>query len=124
MVVFLNSSNEIDNYPDVDRRLRYRYIYGSDEFKSTLLRFMIKANIAKFEQNKDLMDILLSTGSKLIMHISGDTEMYGMMCVNREELNEPFNWFKYPNYLGKALMYIRGMNVKPTIYKNCISSNK
>ena len=66
-----------------------------------------KGNLAKFEQNKQLKQFLLSTGNKILVEASPFDTIWGIgLSEQAEEAGDPNKW-RGTNYLGFALMWVR-----------------
>jgi ribA/ribD-fused uncharacterized protein len=71
--------------------------------------YMIDVCYAKFKQNKDLGEILLSTGNKTIVEGSPYDKIWGVgLHWASEEILDEANW-EGLNWLGDALMEVRRM---------------
>jgi len=83
--------------------------FNADQWMTQGYHVMIDVNLAKFEQNPCLKEILLSTGNKTIVEASPYDSLWGigMMWDNEDCLDES-KW-KGLNLLGKALMDVRKM---------------
>jgi ribA/ribD-fused uncharacterized protein len=66
-----------------------------------------EGNLAKFSQNEELKDKLLSTGNKLIVECSPYDSIWGNGLNITESLVIPQNLWKGTNRLGKAIMKVR-----------------
>ncbi len=65
------------------------------------------SNYAKFLQNKELLDFLLSTGNKILVEASPYDTIWGVgMEEANPQINNPFLW-KGQNLLGFALIEVR-----------------
>lgn len=70
---------------------------------------VFEGNYAKFTQNEDLKDFLLSTGDKVLVEASPYDKIWGIgMRESAEGINNPNNW-KGTNLLGFAIMQVRDM---------------
>lgn len=68
---------------------------------------ILNGNYAKFLQNKELLDFLLSTGNKILVEASPYDTIWGVgMEEANPQINNPFLW-KGQNLLGFALMEVR-----------------
>ena len=66
-----------------------------------------KGNLAKFGQNEELKDFLLSTGDKIIVEASPYDKIWGIGLKDTTPgIENPANW-KGENLLGFALMEVR-----------------
>ena len=70
-------------------------------------KFVLNANLAKFSQNRDLKEFILSTGCKILVEASPYDKIWGIgMSVNDENVTNPSLW-QGQNLLGIALMEVR-----------------
>ena len=67
---------------------------------------VVKGNMAKFLQNKNLGDFLLGTGEKILVEASPYDRIWGIGMRDSQEAYNPNNW-KGTNELGFALMEVR-----------------
>ena len=68
---------------------------------------VVKGNMAKFSQNKDLKLILLSTGNAILVEASPIDKIWGVgMAITHPNIKDPTKW-QGTNLLGKALMEVR-----------------
>lgn len=67
---------------------------------------VVKGNVAKFLQNKNLGDFLLGTGEKILVEASPYDRIWGIGMRDSKEAYDPNNW-KGTNELGFALMEVR-----------------
>lgn len=84
-------------------------------WKGNRMSVVIEGNLAKFSQNKELMDFLLSTGDKILVEASPKDTIWGIgLDESSSDAINPRNW-KGDNLLGFALMEVRDIlrgNVK------------
>lgn len=86
-----------------------RAVSGFNESTWIKNRFniVVQANIAKFEQNKELQDFLLNTGSRVLVEASPVDKIWGVGLAEHDEaISDPRVW-KGLNLLGFALMEAR-----------------
>ena len=77
-----------------------------DKFK---YEFVFKANLAKFSQNIELKEFLLSTGSKILVEASPYDQIWGIgLSATDEKATNPAQW-RGQNLLGMALMQVRAL---------------
>jgi len=70
---------------------------------------VVKANLAKFSQNKVLAEFLLNTGDRILVEASPVDKIWGIGLAQDNPASEnPNNW-KGPNLLGFALMEVRSL---------------
>lgn len=70
---------------------------------------VVKGNLAKFSQNEDLKEFLLSTGDKILVEASPYDKIWGIgMKEGMPAIENPTNW-KGENLLGFALMEVRDL---------------
>ncbi|MBU6955971.1 NADAR family protein [Hahella sp. HN01] len=75
-----------------------------DLFKEAIV---FQGNMAKFSQNPDLQETLISTGDYYLVEASPYDKVWGIgMAVEDKGVNDPNNW-KGQNLLGEALMNVR-----------------
>jgi len=71
--------------------------------------FMIEANHAKFTQNEDLKEILLSTGDKTLVEASPYDKIWGIgLHWDNDDVLDESKW-QGMNLLGRALMEVRNV---------------
>ena len=69
--------------------------------------YMVGANYAKFNQNEDLKQILLSTGDKILVEASPYDKIWGIgLSQTDDDCLDETKW-RGMNLLGKALMVVR-----------------
>ncbi len=86
-----------------------REVVGFDRnvWDSACLSIVYSGNLAKFSQNLDLKEELLSTGDKVIVEASPYDKIWGIgMAEYDSGVEDPKNW-KGLNLLGQAIMYVR-----------------
>ena len=65
------------------------------------------ANIAKFEQNRNLLDYLLSTGDRELVEASPTDCIWGIgLAEHDSQICDRTNW-RGTNWLGQVLMQVR-----------------
>ena len=70
---------------------------------------VVQGNLAKFSQNPELHDFILSTGSKILVEASPYDKIWGIgMNENSQDVIFPERW-KGQNLLGFALMKVRAI---------------
>lgn len=76
-------------------------------WKGNRMSVVIEGNLAKFSQNEELRDFLLSTGDKILVEASPKDSIWGIGLdeASPDAIN-PNNW-KGENLLGFALMEVR-----------------
>lgn len=95
--------------PAIIKNLGRSYIADFDaELWDKLSYNIVKRGIrAKFEQNPDILEILLSTDDAILAEAAPNDKKWGVgISVNDERINNPQNWTG-KNYLGRILMEIR-----------------
>eukprot|EP00475_Leptophrys_vorax_P035270 TRINITY_DN5797_c0_g2_i1.p1 TRINITY_DN5797_c0_g2~~TRINITY_DN5797_c0_g2_i1.p1 ORF type:complete len:178 (-),score=50.76 TRINITY_DN5797_c0_g2_i1:28-561(-) len=71
------------------------------------LEMVVQGNIAKFQQNPDMLQELLSTGDKTLVEASPVDKIWGIgMSAKDAHVVNPAKW-KGQNLLGKAIMEAR-----------------
>lgn len=86
-----------------------RGVQGFDEALWELARFdiVVRANEAKFSQNRVLRDYLLTTGDRVLVEASPVDRIWGIgLAANDERALDPREWCGL-NLLGFALMEVR-----------------
>jgi len=68
---------------------------------------VFNANLAKFSQNEELKNLLLATGSKMIVECAPYDNIWGNGLNITDTLQTPMEQWKGTNRLGKALMRVR-----------------
>lgn len=72
-------------------------------------RIVVEGNVAKFSQNPDLKDFLLSTGDKILVEASPYDKIWGIgLDEDNPDAIRPARWLG-ENHLGFALMTVRDM---------------
>lgn len=87
-----------------------RKVRGFDEAMWVQNRFgiVVRANEAKFSQNRDLRQFLRQTGSRVLVEASPVDRVWGIgLAADDENVNNPNLW-RGLNLLGFALMQVRG----------------
>ncbi len=81
--------------------------FSEDEWNTNRLRIVTDGSFAKFSQNADLRDYLLSTGSRVLVEASPRDRIWGIgMAESNPASTNPDAW-KGHNLLGFALMAAR-----------------
>ena len=71
------------------------------------MAIVIRGNLGKFSQNKDLQAFLLNTGDRILVEASPRDRIWGIgLSENAPEIENPYFW-KGLNLLGFALMEVR-----------------
>ncbi len=81
--------------------------FDTEKWNSVADDIVFKGNLAKFSQNLELKEKLLSTGNKLIVECSPYDSIWGNGLNITESLVIPQNLWKGTNRLGKAIMKVR-----------------
>ena len=102
--------NEIMNasHPDKFKALG-RKIKGFKEeiWDNNKTDIVIRGNLAKFSQNKDLKDFLLSSKKSILVEASPYDKIWGIgMSADNENIENPHKW-RGKNLLGFCLMEVR-----------------
>lgn len=80
---------------------------------------VVRGNYAKFSQNPELKEFLLSTKTRILVEASPYDSVWGIgLAADDQNIENPLNW-KGKNLLGFALMEVRDMLANP----NMIQSN-
>ena len=86
--------------------------FNSDLWNENKFRIVLEGNYAKFSQNEDLRDFLMSTNDKILVEASPYDKIWGIgMRESEDGVNNPKNW-KGTNLLGFAIMQVRDMLMK------------
>ena len=88
-------------------------VFGDDDIRQKMLASNdpkeIKGNLHKFRQNPELCQFLLDTGEKILVEASPYDTIWGIgMQESEAGVDNPENW-KGTNFLGFALMEVRGI---------------
>lgn len=86
-----------------------REVRGFDDAKWKAHRFniVVTANIAKFSQNQELQQFLISTGNQVLVEASPVDKIWGIgLAEDSPDCENPNHW-KGSNLLGFALMEVR-----------------
>lgn len=86
-----------------------RKVKGFDTEKWAIVSYiyMVGVNYAKFTQNEELKQLLLSTGNKILVEASPYDKIWGIgLRQDNDDCLDETKWLG-ENYLGKALMMIR-----------------
>lgn len=79
----------------------------TEDWELHCLGYMIEVNLAKFEQNKDMLKDLISTGDKTIVEASPYDKIWGIgLHWDDDDVLDESKW-KGKNLLGIALMEVR-----------------
>lgn len=89
--------------------------YDDEKWNETRYKVMVDANMAKYSQNDELKNLLLSDefNGKGFVEASPIDGVWGIKCSEEDALDDESNW-NGQNLLGKALDEVRDklMNVK------------
>ena len=81
--------------------------FDAEQWATVSKEIVVKGNLHKFAQNKDLLDFLKNTGDKIIVEASPYDTIWGIgMSELDNGVEDPHNW-KGTNLLGFALMEVR-----------------
>ncbi len=81
--------------------------YNEDIWKRERYGLVLRGIKAKFEQNPDLMKILLSTGEAILVEASPNDKIWGIgLSATDPNIHNPRKW-RGTNLLGLALMETR-----------------
>jgi len=86
-----------------------RRVSGFDKavWDKKCLSIVIKANMAKFSQNRELLDEMQTTGNRIFVEASPYDHVWGIgMHFDDDGVEDPLNW-KGTNLLGQALTIVR-----------------
>lgn len=81
--------------------------FDAEQWLTVSKDIVVKGNLHKFAQNKDMLDFLKNTGDKILVETSPCDTIWGIGMSERDEgVEDPHNW-KGSNLLGFALMEVR-----------------
>ena len=81
--------------------------FDKDKWDSVCLGIVYRGNFAKFSQNPDLMEELLSTGDRLLVEASPLDKIWGIgMSEQDPGVDDPANW-KGLNLLGWSITLVK-----------------
>ena len=81
--------------------------FDAEQWLTVSKDIVVKGNLYKFAQNKDMLDFLKNTGDKILVEASPCDTIWGIGMSERDEgVEDPHNW-KGSNLLGFALMEVR-----------------
>ena len=70
-------------------------------------QIVVAGNVAKFQQNSQLKEFILSTHNRILVEASPDDRIWGIgLAVDAPNINNPHYW-KGTNLLGFALIEVR-----------------
>ncbi|MBR9859421.1 NADAR family protein [bacterium] len=76
-------------------------------WEANRIQIVIKGNLAKFSQNKELKEFLANTGDRVLVEASPVDYIWGIgLSQDEEAAQDPRKW-QGPNLLGFALMEVR-----------------
>ena len=83
--------------------------FDAETWRRVSLDVVVKGNLHKFRQNPELCQFLLDTGEKILVEASPYDTIWGIgMQESEAGVDNPENW-KGTNFLGFALMEVRGI---------------
>ncbi len=81
--------------------------FDPNAWEANKVRIVKEGNLAKFSQNAELKEYLLSTGASVIAEAAPDDSIWGIGLEEwQPEIQDPRNW-KGENLLGYILMEVR-----------------
>jgi hypothetical protein len=81
--------------------------FDADVWNSVCRGIVYRANLAKFEQNGELYDLLMGTGDRTIVEASPQDAIWGIgLRQDDPRAHDPAQW-RGTNWLGIALMQVR-----------------
>lgn len=81
--------------------------FVENEWDSAKRRIVYEGNLAKFSQNADLRQFLLSTGDKVLVEASPVDRIWGIrLAADDDRASNPLQW-RGENLLGFILMDVR-----------------
>lgn len=104
--------NELGSPKEIKQYIREYKYYLPELSKEDIYYFTTESNFAKFTQNDDLRNFLISTKDKILVYISKRDKMWGIGIDNSssDKIN-PLKW-KGKNILGFSLMEVRDKLMK------------
>lgn len=81
--------------------------YNDDEWKKVRYEVVVKGNMAKFTQNKELRENLLQTGNRILAEAAHYDKIWGIGLKQTDPATQDQTKWKGENLLGKALMEVR-----------------
>ena len=83
--------------------------FSDDVWNAHKKKIVVRGNIAKFGQNKELKAFLLATGDRVLAEASPYDRIWGIgMSSDSCDIDNPHQW-KGENHLGFALMEVRDL---------------
>lgn len=78
-------------------------------WRNVAQQYMYEANVAKFIQNADIQEKLISTGSKMLVSLRQNDGLWGIKMTEHEvRIMPPEQWHvRGRNWLGKTLVKVR-----------------
>lgn len=81
--------------------------YNDEIWNKVRYNLVVQGNYAKFSQNKELKEVLLSTGDKILVEASPVDTIWGIgLGLDNPDRFDKSKW-RGTNLLGKALMEVR-----------------
>ncbi len=81
--------------------------FNEDIWEEASFDIVVKGNLAKFSQNKEIKEFLLASKNRILVEASPKDKIWGIGLLATDELAEqPLKW-KGTNKLGFALMQVR-----------------
>lgn len=96
------------NHPQKAKKLG-RQVEGftNEEWDKHRFRIVVEGNLAKFSQNEQLKEFLLSTDMRVLVEASPADKIWGIgLTEDHQDAPNPFKW-RGLNLLGFALMEVR-----------------
>lgn len=86
--------------------------FNQEIWEQQRMNIVIRANIAKFSQNKELGNFLISTGNRVLVEASPVDKIWGIgLSEQDKEVSNPLLWNGL-NLLGFALMKVRSVLIE------------
>lgn len=83
--------------------------FSAYRWEQVRFEIVVKANLAKFQQNPDMLEALLETETRVLVEASPKDTIWGIgLSASDADAYEPSRW-KGLNLLGKALMEVRAL---------------
>ncbi|MCW8877006.1 MAG: NADAR family protein [Kangiellaceae bacterium] len=81
--------------------------FTNEEWNRRRFEIVVTGNLAKFSQNEQLREFLLSTGKRVLVEASPVDKVWGIgLAEDHQDASNPFKW-KGMNLLGFVLMEVR-----------------
>lgn len=83
--------------------------FDNETWNKHRFEIVVKGNVAKFSQNPELEEFLLSTGKRVLVEASPADNIWGIgLAEDHSDADNPFKW-QGTNLLGFVLMEVRSL---------------